>query len=52
MIKNGGGAGDRNSTITTNLILDNRVLATTMANTEERYSTQLGASRANSNNRV
>ena len=52
MIKNGSGAGDRNSTITTNLILDNKVLATTIANTEERYSTQLGASRANSSNRV
>jgi hypothetical protein len=49
MIKNGGGAGDRNSPITANLILDGKVLATTMANTEERYSNQLGSSRSIAN---
>jgi hypothetical protein len=51
MIKNGGGMGDRNSPIVVNAMIDNRVLATAMSSNEERYSNQLGSSRATSNHR-
>jgi hypothetical protein len=49
MIKNGGGMGNRNTPIVVNAMINDRVLATAMAGTEERYSNQLGSSRATSN---
>jgi len=51
MIKRGGGMGDRNTPIVVNAMIDNRVLATAMSSNEERYSNQLGSSRATSNHR-
>jgi hypothetical protein len=51
MIKRGGGMGDRNTPIVVNAMINDRVLATAMAGTEERYSNQLGSSRATSNHR-
>lgn len=51
MIKRGGGMGDRNTPIVVNAMIDNRVLAIAMSSNEERYSNQLGSSRATSNHR-